>query len=368
MSGFKEEILSQGKVLERWYDHFLRGYKNQFKEIITGRKRINRIIFSGMGSSLFAAYVPYYMLKQAGVDAEIVETGEFLLHGFPRKGFEYLNESMLVLISQSGETGEIVELIKLIQVTPIRPYIIGITNDPTSYLSSHSDKQIILNAGIEETVTSKTYTCTLLVLFLLGDMILEEKRESPLHFDKVKHLIENVKNLLENEEEIANFWSTIKSSFGIDYEFVQILSRGPSLATAHQGALNFKEIVKISSEACTLSTFRHGGIESLNSKSKLILIASSYQDHESCVHFIKNLVEKWSFGSLLYITNESIPKELASIFSDSRIIFHVHDINDSFLSPLMEILFLQLICYKTAKEKGIKPGKFRFSEKITKEF
>ncbi len=368
MTGLIEEILSQGKALDACFS-FLS--KNQIESLKSLRNyfeshHITKLIFTGMGSSFFSTYIPFYMLRHAGFDVERMETGEFLLHGFPQKKMEIFNNVAIILVSQSGESGEMVELIKLIQSLKIQPLTIGITNNSLSFLATHTDIQLFLNVGIEESVTSKTYVCSILVLYVVARSLITNFFESVNEVKMIKSSITNVEKVLSDNTNLSGVLDRIEKNFGNDYQFLQILARGTSMATADQGALNFKEIVKISSEALTVSAFRHGGIESLNDKTKLILIASNLIDHDLNIQFIQQLISKWKFGNLLYLTNQELSSDDKILLKNPKIILYQHNIENPFLAPLLEIIILQLMCYKTALKRGITPGVFNFSSKITK--
>ncbi|MHA1672563.1 MAG: hypothetical protein ACTSYI_02960, partial [Promethearchaeota archaeon] len=128
------------------------------------------------------------------------------------------------------------------------------------------------------------------------------------------------------------------------------------------------EIVKIHSEASTISTFRHGGIECLTENSKLIIISSSDRDHVLDNRFIGNLINKWSFGAIFYITNQKLALIDEKIRTNPRINIFSHDIDNGnqFLAPIVEIIILQLMIFNTALERGLTPGQFRFTQKITR--
>ena len=148
-------------------------------------------------------------------------------------------------------------------------------------------------------------------------------------------------------------------------EFLEILSRGSSLTTAHQGALNFKEIVKSYSEASSISAFRHGGIECLKDTTSLIILSSDKENLKLNVPFINNVVNKWTFGKMLHITNQDFDKEVEELQNNRNIITYKHNIKDPHLASIMEIIILQLLFYKMAEKKGIEPGAFLYSQKIT---
>jgi glucosamine 6-phosphate synthetase-like amidotransferase/phosphosugar isomerase protein len=178
-------------------------------------------------------------------------------------------------------------------------------------------------------------------------------------------VIANVTKFLIENKNLEGIFEIINEKFGNEYRFIQILARGSSMSSAHQAALYFKEIVKISSEATTISTFRHGGIESLNDQTKMIIIASNPSENEISIQFIKKLIEDWTFGTLLYITNQELKIEHKHLFTNPKVILYQHNIKHPFLSHIYEIIILELMCYKTAVKRGMTPGLFNFSTKIT---
>jgi glutamine---fructose-6-phosphate transaminase (isomerizing) len=374
MNIFLSEITSQGKVLSALVDHIAANYMEIFAPVRTlfDDTPISRIIFTGMGSSFFSSFISYYMLKQHGFPAEMIEAGEFLLHGFPALGNRSMDDTCVIAISQSGESGEIVELLKQFAVLETKPYVIGVTNAPHSHLAANSDYLLLLLAGNEDTVTSKTYLCTLLILYFLAKCIIDVDFSANIdeEIKEVRHWVQKVTHILQisisegkiRQEPIPG----LNAAFGNDYSFVEVLARGPSLATAHQAALNFKEVAKINSEAAPVSTFRHGGIESLTRHSKLVILSSTPQAHPLDNQFLSNVLEKWEFGRILYITTQNLPEISPHIRDNPHVVIYSIGGNNPFLAPLVETVVLQLIIFETTQKRGISPGTFRFTQKITR--
>ena len=289
MNTFLEEILFQGVALRRTLGYLTADDEAVFIPIrnLVREGDISRFIFTGMGSSYFSCFVPLYMLKQHGIDVEMLEAGEFLLHGFPEKNNIAFEHTCIILISQSGESGEVVELLQKLNLLQVKPLTIGITNTPQSYLATHSDLQLYLNAGKEETVTSKTYVCSILTLYFLARAMMTPQVSQGSDLKDAEEVIQWISHLFQSNqsrpslEPLMQPVHGVNTLFGNDYNFIQILARGPSLSTAHQAALNFKEIAKTTSEASSLSTFRHGGIECLTESSKLIILSSFEQSLHS---------------------------------------------------------------------------------------
>ena len=366
-NNFFNEIISQPKALKDTFSYILNEGKSQFLIIRDFIKKggITKLIFTGMGSSYIGSYLPYYILNPYGIAIEIREAGEFLLNTFPEVNQNCFKDTGIVIISQSGESGEIRELVRKINAMEETPLTIGITNNSESYLFNRTELQILMNFDEEISITTKSYVCTLLILYVMAKSIICDFFNEPEEIDKVYFLIDKLSNLLGQNDKINKIWNAVVSRFGREIDFVEILSDGTSMTTVHQAALNFKEVAKIYSEGTSLTYFLHGGIEILNDTIKLILITSDKKNFNIIRRFLSSIVKEWKFGKILHLTNQEFDSELYQLHQDPNILLYKHEISDPFLAPIMEIVIIQLLVFKLAEEKGIEPGKFYFSQKIT---
>jgi len=366
---FLKEIKSQPQALRETFDYILGEGKPQFLKLRDFIKKggITKLIFTGMGSNFISSYLPYYILNQYGIAVEMREAEEFLFNIFPKIKQNCFKDTGIIIISQSGESGEIRELVREINTIPIenKPLTIGMTNNADSYLAYMTELQIYMNFDKEVSVTSKSYVCTLLLLYIMAKTIIGEFFTNDSENQRVEDLLDEIEGLLKDQKQIDKLWKEILTPFGNKIDFLEILSRGSSLTTAHQAALNFKEIVKSYSEASSIPTFRHGGIECLKDTTSLIILSSDKENLELNVPFIDNLVNTWTFGKILHITNQDFEGELTKLHDNRKIVTYKHKIKDPYLASIMEIIILQLIFYKMAEKKGIEPGGFLYSQKIT---
>ena len=205
MNDFLGEIKSQPKALRKTFDYILNDGKPQFLKVKDFIKKggITKLIFTGMGSSFIASYLPYYLLNQNGIAIEIREAGEFLFNTFPKRRQESFKDTGIVLISQSGKSGEIRELLKNINSIDVQPLTIGITNDPDSYLAYMTELQIFMNIDEEISVTTTTYICTLLILYIMAKTIIGEFFSEEDNIQEVEYLIDRVQSLLDNVNQIV---------------------------------------------------------------------------------------------------------------------------------------------------------------------
>ncbi|MHA1491227.1 MAG: SIS domain-containing protein [Promethearchaeota archaeon] len=371
MNEFLEEILSQPQALLDTFIHACEKEQSQFQELkdIYKEKNISKIIFTGMGSSYFSSYLSYYLLNQNGIYSEMREAGEFLLYSFPIIEDNYFKNTAIVLISQSGETGEIVRLLEKINSMKNPPLTIGITNSPESTLALKTNLTFLIKAGKERSITSKSYTCTLLMLHIFAQNLLINFFFIEKNLSEIKYLIKEVKLFLEDFEKIELFINKFLDFFeNIEYG-IEFLARGPSLATAYQAALNFKEIVKKFSEANSCSTFNHGGIECLNKNSNVVIFSSERNNFKLNIRLIKKMMT-CECNKILHVTNQEYTRDDGNLISSSnisKILSFKHNITNPFLAPIMEIIILQLFFYKMAEKRNIIPGKFYFSQKITRD-
>ena len=366
-----KEIKSQPQALRDTFDYVLGEGKPQFLKLRDFIKKggITKLVFTGMGSSFISSYLPYYILNQYGIAVEMREAGEFLFNTFPTTKKNCFKDTGIIIISQSGESGEIRELLREINAIPIenKPLTVGMTNNPDSYLAYMTELQIYMNFDEEVSVTSKSYVCTLLLLYTMAKTIIGEFFTSEDQNKRVEELLVEIERILKDQKQINKLWKDILSPFGHEIEFLELLSRGSSLTTAHQAALNFKEIVNSYSEANSISTFRHGGIECLNEHSKLVIISSDEINFELNGSFIKKVLTDWKVGKILHITNRDFDPNAKILNTSPKLISFKHDIQNPFLAPIMEIIILQLFFYKLAEKNNIIPGEFHFTQKITRD-
>ena len=114
----------------------------------------DRILITGMGSSLYASYSVWLTLAQAGLPALWVDTAE-LIHHTPGL---VTSKTLLWIFSQSGKSAEIISALDF------KPAALLVTvNDPESPLAKAAQYQVPIRAGAEYTVSTRTYVNSLAV-------------------------------------------------------------------------------------------------------------------------------------------------------------------------------------------------------------
>ncbi|MBD3353544.1 MAG: SIS domain-containing protein [Candidatus Lokiarchaeota archaeon] len=398
---FKREIFTQPKVLleclekyeeekyriiDETYDKFYQIHNQKVS------KPIRKIVFIGIGTSYYAALIAYQYLNEntiknrTQIDCEVQDAGELLY-------FQTFNQNdddiLLIFVSQSGESGEIIEILNKLEKNRF-PYknIWCITNTKGSTLDKTAFHTMYMFAGEEQSVTNKTYLCSLLVIYILA-LTIERSVTFTLSDITINNLMidlqEEIKQIADAIQDIMDNWATLKVMLGnfltlnsqksskgstekaVPPAFINYISRGTGLATTGQAALNTKEVAKVYSESISISMFRHGCIEIINQDYRAVIISNSPEDRNSVSKLIMNISRKWigsNPGRVILITNSE--NQALSFEKDPNVLVFLHGIKNRFLCPIYEIVPIQAIFFTLAELRGNVPGVFKFSSKITK--
>ncbi len=251
------------------------------------------------------------------------------------------NNTLLILISQSGES---IEIRLLLDVFKDHTLKIGITNAPNSTLSRTLDRVLFLNAGKERATTSKTYINTLAMILKLSSIFAQEE------FDFLR-ISKKIDKYLEDEEKIVDIFYP----YFLGTNYITLLGRGISLSTAYQGALILKEAAHFYAEGMDTYDFRHGPLDMVSEGFRTIIF-SSYEKKEvfeKDILLAKKIVSQ--NGALLFVTNRSIDEEFPTYIVDEE---------SPYLTPFFDIIPLQFISCQIAWGKAMEPGTLSNTGKV----
>ena len=164
MNQFLKEIKEQPQalILTANYHETNEG-KNTLQQIadLWNSGRYRSILLTGMGSSFFIATATASLLNIRGIQAYSVNAGELLHYQHPTID----EQTLLVCISQSGESYEV---IRLIQSLPKNITILSICNEAESTLVKLSRHSLLCQAGKEEKTSTKTFITCYQVAYLFA--------------------------------------------------------------------------------------------------------------------------------------------------------------------------------------------------------
>ena len=293
------------------------------------------------GTSFHAALVAKHWLERlAGIPchAEIASEFRYRRHAVQK-------DTLLICISQSGETADTLSALREIKSEDYYVGTIAVCNVPESSLARECDSTIITHAGPEIGVAStKAFTTQLTALMLLI-IVLGKKFEITDDLEnslctQLKGLPEKIKSTLALDSKIAELAEIFS-----DKEHALFLGRGSHYPIAREGALKLKEISYIHAESYAAGELKHWPLAIVDENMPVVAVAPNNIVLEKLK---SNLEEVKARGGKLYI------------FADKKAGFKSDDISQVFeidapMNPVSPILFtipLQLLAYHCAIIKG----------------
>jgi len=164
MNKFLEEILEQTTALNKTLKFYegATGKDLMQKAINLHKNRaVTDILLTGMGSSFFSSYLASCLFNANGIRASAINASELLHYHFSL----VQKNTMLVCVSQSGESYEVVEILNNL---PEDIPCLAVTNEPESTLARMGSEILLSKAGREEMTSTKSYISIALVKIMFS--------------------------------------------------------------------------------------------------------------------------------------------------------------------------------------------------------
>jgi glucosamine--fructose-6-phosphate aminotransferase (isomerizing) len=316
------------------------GVPPEIHPLLDSMASFDRIILTGMGSSLNALYPTYLHLSEAGFPVWHEDTAELLLNVHGR----IQGKTLFWIASQSGESAETVQLLTELATNPGDITILGFTNYPGSSLGRGSDFLFNILCGPENTVSTKSYLNTLLAVGMTTSLVLKED------LDPAIALLPEIL-----QQYLANWVATYELlDSAVREETLFVIGRGHSLAAARTGSLITKEAARESLEGLSTSQFRHGPLEMASEKVAVFILEGDDNQRDFNSKMFEDL-KKFN-ANPVWIHSEITP--LHAGVQGPRL-------TSQLTRPISEMVVLQILTLVMANRKGDEPGKFRQIGKIT---
>ena len=315
-------------------------------------EKLHSIMIVACGTARHAGLVAKQLFERvAGIHTEVEYASEFIynepiLH----------QDTLLIAISQSGETIDTLEAIRYAKKQNIRT--LAIINVKGSTMSQLVDYPLFTNAGPEIAVAStKAYTSQLSLLYLLvgraayvrGTRTKEEVESFISNLQRAPGLMNQVLECKDQIHQIAKEAIDDKSLF--------MIGRGLDYLSLMEGSLKLKEISYIHSESYASGELKHGPISLIEEGTPVV--AAITQDH-LVSKSLSNLKEVKARGARVYaFVKESL---IDNLDKDIRIIELPNADSDFMVFPTA--LALQLYAYYVSMEKGYDVDKPRNLAKV----
>jgi glucosamine--fructose-6-phosphate aminotransferase (isomerizing) len=230
-------------------------------------QRTQRLHLVACGTAWHACLVGKFMIEEiAGIPAEVDYGSEFRYRS-PMMD----SNSMLLMVSQSGETADTLAAVEIARQR--RAKVLSICNVVESSIPRKSDGVLYTHAGPEISVAStKAFTTQLTALYLLAVNL--GRRRGTLSRELAKQYLEDLLHLpnwleetLRSESEVEALARELINATDFLY-----LGRGLNYPIALEGALKLKEISYIHAEGYPAGEMKHGPIALIDEKMPVVVL------------------------------------------------------------------------------------------------
>ncbi|MFW9293824.1 glutamine--fructose-6-phosphate transaminase (isomerizing), partial [Glaesserella parasuis] len=311
---------------------------NNAEEIL---KKVEHIQIVACGTSYNAGMVARYWFESiAGVACDVEIASEFRYRKFVTRP-----NSLLITISQSGETADTLAALRLAKESGFMAAM-TICNVASSSLVRESDFAFMTRAGVEVGVAStKAFTTQLTCLLLLttalgrlkGNVSAEQETEIVKSLQRLPAQIESAlvfdKEIEKLSEDFAEKHHTL------------FLGRGEFYPIAMESALKLKEISYIHAEAYAAGELKHGPLALIDADMPVIVVAP---ENDLLEKVKSNIEEVRARGGQMYVFADSE----AGFSSQEGYTVLTFPKVDHVTAPIFYAVPLQLLSYHVALIKG----------------
>ncbi|AQS40710.1 glutamine--fructose-6-phosphate transaminase [Shewanella psychrophila] len=303
-------------------------------------KDIKHVQIIACGTSYHAGMAARYWLEDwAGVSCNVEIASEFRY----RKSHMFPN-SLLVTISQSGETADTLAALRLAKEMGYKATM-TICNSPGSSLVRESDMAYMMKAGAEIGVAStKAFTVQLAGLLMLTAVIGRHNGMSAELQAKITQSLQSMPAKVEQALGLDDAIAELAEDFA-DKHHALFLGRGDQYPIAMEGALKLKEISYIHAEAYASGELKHGPLALIDADMPVIVVAPN---NELLEKLKSNVEEVRARGGLMYVFAD-VDAEFKS--DDTMKVIPVPHC-DEFMAALIYTIPMQLLSYHVALIKG----------------
>ena len=310
-------------------------------------RNISKIYIVACGSAYHVGMTAKYVIEgMARIPVEVDLASEF------RYRDPIMEEnSLVIIISQSGETADSLAALRAVKERGVR--VLGIVNVVGSSIAREADNVMYTWAGPEIAVaTTKAYSTQLAAMYLIG--ILFGKVRNTIddtayakYVEELKVLPDKIQTILGDRERIQWFANKFASSHDVFF-----IGRGLDYSIGMEGSLKMKEVSYIHSEAYAAGELKHGPISLIE---KGILVVGIVTQPKLYDKMISNMAEVKARGAyIMGVTN------YGNYEMEDTADFTVYvPKTDPYFTTSLAIIPLQLLGYYTTLAKGLDVDKPR---------
>jgi glutamine---fructose-6-phosphate transaminase (isomerizing) len=329
------------------------------RETIGERVRHGRLALDGMGiSDDELGSVDRIVILACGTAYHAGVVGRYVIEDWARLPVEpdiasewrYRNpvlgrETLVIGISQSGETADTIAAVRLARESGART--LAITNMMGTQIAREVDAVLYTRAGLEMGVAaSKTFTAQVSLLYLVALKLAQVR--GTIADDEIAALITEVNALPEKMAAFLDGHHPIEevAQRHFDKPFFLYLGRHIGLPVCLEGALKLKEISYIPTEAYSAGEMKHGPIALLDEDTPVVCVATDSHVYDKVV---SNIQETRARGAQVIAIATDGNEDIQHHADDVIFVPRTHP----FLQAVLAVLPLQLLAYRIARLRGL---------------
>jgi glutamine---fructose-6-phosphate transaminase (isomerizing) len=301
---------------------------------------LSRMVIVGMGTSWHAGLVGRNMIERlARIPVQVDYAADF------RYRDPVIDENTLVLaISQSGETADTLEAVRLAKSMGVRTAVIA--NVVDSSLAREADGVLYTRAGPEVGVAStKAFTSQIAALYMLAIRLGLERStlvaaEAARRLNNLCAPGRELRKVLEASAQVEKLAK--KYAKARDFLF---LGRGAGYPLALEGALKLKEVAYIHAEGYHAAEMKHGPIALIDENMPALFLALKGRRYEK---IMSNIQEVRARGGKVIAVASLGDEEIGKHVDD---VIHIPD-EIGMMNAVLAAVPLQLLAYHVAVARG----------------
>lgn len=303
----------------------------------------NRIVITACGTAMHAGMMGRILMERLLRIPVTVEVASEFRYEDP-----ILDErSLVILVSQSGETADTLAALRLAKEKGAKT--LSIVNVKGSSIARESDYVLYTHAGPEIAVAStKAYTAQLTAFYLLAfrfayvakRLTAEAISDYMQGLDEVGELMEKVLEQKDRMKDLSKRLTPAQDLF--------FIGRSLDYALSCEGSIKLKEITYIHSEAYAAGELKHGTLSLITGGVPVIALATQ---SDVFAKMISNVKEVRARGAMvILITKEDNTAVIESGICDEQLVIPA---SDDIFAPFTAAVYLQLLAYYTSSYRGL---------------
>ncbi|AJF61349.1 Glutamine-fructose-6-phosphate aminotransferase isomerizing [archaeon GW2011_AR15] len=311
-----KEIMEEPKAVRRLILSLETEQKENFGKFVKLMKESRKVTFVASGTSYHASLLGVYYLHKCGVEAQTIIASEF-------EHFVGVDRNTLVVaISQSGETMDVIEALKYAKKN--RAKIASIVNVPYSTVQRMSEISLNIVAGQEICVAAtKSFVNQVTLMLSIA-------REFGFRIN-TSNIPGKIEKIFRQKDKIEKMAKELNR-----HNDIYVLGRGLSYPVAREIALKIKEISYMHAEGMMGGELKHGTIALIEKGTPVIGLISN-KDYD----MLSNIKEVEARGAhVIKITNEMKGDFMVDTSNDGKF-------------GILATIVGQLLTYYVAKERGL---------------